>query len=145
MHIVNTLTVVYAKLEKVMLFQQKCVSVGHYSSVTTREISLQRCLQSLCVTCRKGMCSKYLLYIGTKYWKSKQTFPSSFGASASVHLLVTAIIASESAKQSPVCFAPGHFSSSEFAEWFLPYWSMWRASTHRHVMQTWGWRLLEVT
>lgn len=54
-------------------------------------------------------------------------------------LLVTAIRASENVKQSAVCFAPRHFSSSEPAECFLLYLRTWRAGTHRcgHANLAW--------
>lgn len=99
-----------------------CGSVGHPSAATTGvNTSAEVPAVALCLTCRKGKCSKCLSYIGTKYRKSKQTSPPPFGASASLHLLVTAITARESAKQSSLCFASRHFGSSEAAECFLLY------------------------
>lgn len=68
---------------------------------------------------------------GNKELEIKGNFSFLFRCISLCSLLVTAIRASESVKQSAVCFAPRHFSSSEPAECFLLYSRTWRAGTHR--------------
>ncbi|NXR41828.1 CTNA1 protein, partial [Zosterops hypoxanthus] len=68
------------------LLSRSAGSVG-CSSTATRQINISAEIPAVtpCITRRKGKCSKCLLYMGTQYWKSKETFPSSFGSSASVY------------------------------------------------------------
>lgn len=109
------------------------------SSTATRRVNISAEIPAVtpCVTRRKVL--KVPFIHGNKVLEIKGNFSFLLWCISLCSLLVTAIRASENVKQSAVCFAPRHFSSSEPAECFLLYSTTWRAGTHRcgHANLAW--------